>query len=128
MDPETKSAQTATAGDPANTIFGKILRGEIKSDFIYEDDKCVAFHDVNKQAPVHILIIPKTPISQISTASDEHKEILGHLLLVAKKLAETETDGNGFRLVINDGKNGGQSVYYIHVHLLANRQMTWPPG
>ncbi|GAB1604026.1 uncharacterized protein LOC115219148 [Argonauta hians] len=128
MDPETTKAQTAAAGDASQTIFGKIIRREIPTTFVYEDDKCVAFDDLNKQAPVHILIIPKKPISQISTASDEDEAILGHLLIVAKKLSKTHTDGNGFRLVINDGKNGGQSVYYIHVHLLANRQLTWPPG
>lgn len=120
--------QTAAAGDVENTIFAKIVRGDIKSDFVYEDDQCVAFNDISPQAPVHILIIPRKPIAQLSTSSDEDEQVLGHLLVVARKLAKTHAKENGFRIVINDGCHGGQSVYYLHVHLLAGRQLSWPPG
>ncbi|XP_068621945.1 adenosine 5'-monophosphoramidase HINT1-like [Battus philenor] len=127
MASEVKLAQTAVAG--GDTIFGKILRKEIPAKFVYEDDQCVAFHDVNPQAPTHILVIPRKPIPQLSQATDEDEQLLGHLLIAAKKIAANEgLDENGFRLVINDGKNGAQSVYHLHLHILGGRQMRWPPG
>ena len=114
--------------DNQDTIFGKIARGEIAVDRIYEDDNCLAFPDINPQAPTHVLIIPKKRISQISKANDTDKDILGSLLIGAKRTAEKLNLDNGYRLVINDGKLGGQTVYHLHVHLLSGRQMTWPPG
>ncbi|XP_072937665.1 adenosine 5'-monophosphoramidase HINT1-like [Epargyreus clarus] len=118
-----------TASKTGDTIFTKILNGEIPAKFAYKDDQCVAFHDVNPQAPTHILIIPKKPIPQLSLAEDEDEQLLGHLLTVARKVAIQENlDKSGFRLVVNDGKHGAQSVYHLHVHLIGGRQMGWPPG
>ncbi|CAH0717162.1 unnamed protein product, partial [Brenthis ino] len=124
---EVELAQSASEG--GDTIFGKILRKEIPAKFVYEDDQCVAFNDVNPQAPKHILVIPRKPISQLSKAEDADEQLLGHLLIVARKVAAQEgLDKSGFRLVINDGKNGAQSVYHLHIHILGGRQMQWPPG
>nr|CAH7718103.1 unnamed protein product [Callosobruchus chinensis] len=126
MADEVQLAQSAQArGD---TIFGKILRKEIPCNFIYEDDVCVAFDDVNPQAPVHFLVIPRKPISQLSRAEDADEALLGHLLIVAKRVAEKRGLNDGFRIVINDGRVGAQSVYHLHVHVLSGRQMHWPPG
>jgi histidine triad (HIT) family protein len=111
-----------------DTIFGKILRREIPAAFIYEDDQCVAINDINPQAPTHVLIIPREPLSQLSKAEDKHEAMLGHLMLVASKIAKQLNLARGFRLVINDGPNGCQSVYHLHVHLLGGRQLEWPPG
>lgn len=90
--------------------------------------QCVAFHDVNPQAPVHFLVIPKKPIQQLSKAEDEDENLLGHLMIIARKVAKQESLNNGFRLVVNDGKHGAQSVYHLHLHVLGGRQMEWPPG
>ena len=119
---------SAPMDENEDTIFGKIARGEISVEKIYEDDDCLAFPDLNPQAPTHVLIIPKKPISRISKAKDEDKNILGSLLLGAKRTAHKLNLDNGYRLVINDGRIGGQTVYHLHVHLLSGRQMTWPPG
>uniref|UniRef100_A0A6M2DJJ0 Putative zinc-binding protein of the histidine triad hit family n=1 Tax=Xenopsylla cheopis TaxID=163159 RepID=A0A6M2DJJ0_XENCH len=126
MGDEVKLAQAAAPG--GDTIFGKILRKEIPCDFIYEDDKCVAFKDINAQAPVHFLVIPRKPIERISKATDEDNDLLGHLMLTAKKVAKEQGLDNGFRLVINDGVDGAQSVFHLHIHVLGGRQMQWPPG
>ncbi|XP_026756152.2 adenosine 5'-monophosphoramidase HINT1-like [Galleria mellonella] len=126
-DDEVKLAQSAVPG--GDTIFGKILRKEIPAKFVYEDDQCVAFHDVNPQAPTHILVIPRKPIPQLSKAGDEDELLLGHLLTAARKVATQEgLDKSGFRLVINDGRDGAQSVYHLHIHVIGGRQMGWPPG
>ncbi|KDR19216.1 histidine triad nucleotide-binding protein 1 [Zootermopsis nevadensis] len=126
MADEVAKAQVAKAG--GDTIFGKILRKEIPCSFIYEDDQCVAFNDVNPQAPTHFLVIPRKPIPQLSRSEDVDEQLLGHLLIVARKLAKDLGLGNGFRLVVNDGPDGCQSVYHLHVHVLAGRQLGWPPG
>ncbi|XP_011496418.1 PREDICTED: histidine triad nucleotide-binding protein 1 [Ceratosolen solmsi marchali] len=126
MASEVEKAHIATPG--GDTIFGKILRKEIPCNFIYEDDQCVAFHDINAQAPVHFLVIPRKAISQLSTAEDEDENLLGHLINVARKVAKQEGLKDGFRLVVNDGKNGAQSVFHLHIHILGGRQMQWPPG
>nr|CAI5849864.1 unnamed protein product [Callosobruchus analis] len=126
MADEVQLAQSVQAG--GDTIFGKILRKEIPCNFIYEDDVCVAFDDINPQAPVHFLVIPRKPISQLSKAEDADETLLGHLLIVAKKVAEKRGLNDGFRIVINDGRVGAQSVYHLHVHVLSGRQMHWPPG
>ncbi|GFS38282.1 histidine triad nucleotide-binding protein 1 [Nephila pilipes] len=125
-DDEMMKAKLAKPGD--DTIFGKIVRGEIPTTFIYEDDKCVAFQDVNPQAPIHILVVPRKPIVQLSAAEEVDAELIGHLLLVAKKVAKEKGLTNGFRIVINDGPDGGQSVYHLHVHILGGRSLRWPPG
>ncbi|XP_050546767.1 adenosine 5'-monophosphoramidase HINT1 [Daktulosphaira vitifoliae] len=126
MSDEVIKAKTAEPG--GDTIFGKILRKEIPCDFIYEDDRCVAFHDINAQAPVHFLVIPRKPIEMLSSANSSDESLLGHLMLVASKLAKEQGLGNGFRLVVNNGKDGAQSVYHLHLHVLGGRQLSWPPG
>ncbi|KAK0158149.1 hypothetical protein PV328_009188 [Microctonus aethiopoides] len=126
MATEVEKAQSASHN--GDTIFGKILRKEIPCKFIYEDDQCVAFHDLNPQAPTHFLVIPRKPISQLSKSEDDDKLVLGHLMLVAQKVAKEQGLDKGFRLVINDGKEGAQSVYHLHLHVLGGRQMQWPPG
>lgn len=126
MASEVERAQTA--GPEGDTIFGKILRKEIPCNFIYEDDQCVAFNDISPQAPVHFLVIPRKEISQLSKSQPEDEKILGHLLYVAKVVANQLGLENGFRTVINDGRHGCQSVYHLHVHVLGGRQLSWPPG
>ncbi|XP_058125280.1 adenosine 5'-monophosphoramidase HINT1 [Anopheles ziemanni] len=127
MSDEVAKAQSADSA-AEDTIFGKILRKEIPCNFIYEDDKCVAFNDVNPQAPIHFLVIPRKTIPQLSKASEEDEALLGHLMVVGKKVAAEQGLEEGFRVVINDGKNGAQSVYHLHLHFLGGRQMKWPPG
>ena len=110
------------------TIFSKIIRKEIPANIVYEDDLYLAFTDINPQAPVHILIIPKKPIVNLATAEPEDQALLGHLLLIAQKVAAQAGLENGYRVVINTGIDGGQTVYHLHIHILGRRPMTWPPG
>lgn len=110
------------------TIFSKIINREIPADIVYEDDLALAFRDVNPQAPVHILIVPKQAIPRLADAKQEHQELLGHLLLVAAKIADQEGYGDAFRLVVNNGEKVGQTVFHLHVHILAGRSFGWPPG
>ncbi len=110
------------------TIFSKIIRKEIPADIIYEDDLCLAFRDINPQAPTHILVIPKKPIPQLELATAEDQILLGHLLLIVKKVALQVNLNQGFRVVINNGQDGGQTVDHLHLHILGDRQMQWPPG
>lgn len=111
-----------------DTIFGKIIRKEIPAEIVYEDELSLAFKDINPQAPTHILVIPKKPISQLDTATSEDRDLLGHLLLTARKVAQQAGLQNGYRVVINNGNDGGQTVYHLHLHILGDRQMQWPPG
>jgi len=111
-----------------DTIFGKIIRREIPADVIYEDDLAIAFKDIRPQAPVHILVIPKQPIPQLSQVTPADQQILGHLLLIAQQVARQVGLDQGYRLVINDGPDGGQTVYHLHIHILGGRPMPWPPG
>lgn len=113
----------------SDTLFSKIIRREIPADIVYEDDHVLAFRDISPQAPVHVLFIPKTPVATLNDASPEQAELLGRLLLAAAGYAKREGFAeNGYRTVMNCNRDGGQSVYHIHVHLLAGRQMQWPPG
>ena len=113
----------------SRTIFEKIIAREIKSEIVYEDDLVFAFRDINPQAPVHVLIIPKKPIARIAEASINDQLLLGQLLLKAAEVAEkVGLKASGYRLVINNGRDGGESVPYLHCHILGGRQMTWPPG
>ena len=112
----------------ADTIFGRIIRGEIPARIEHDDDLCLAFHDVAPQAPTHVLVIPKKPIPSLAEADDEDELLLGHLVLVATRLARKLGLGDGYRLVVNCGRNGGQSVDHRHVHLLGGRALGWPPG
>jgi histidine triad (HIT) family protein len=114
--------------DPSETIFSKIIRKEIPADIVYEDNLAIAFRDVNPQAPVHILVIPKQPIARLSDAESQDHALMGHLLLTAKRVAEQVGLTNGYRIVINTGPDGGQTVYHLHLHILGGRQMHWPPG
>jgi histidine triad (HIT) family protein len=111
------------------TIFQKIIDKEIPADIVYEDELCLAFRDIQPVAPIHILVIPKKAIVNIATATAEDKELLGHIMLVAAQVArEQGIDESGYRLVTNINQDGGQSVYHLHIHLLGQRQMLWPPG
>lgn len=110
------------------TIFTKIILRDLPADIVYEDDTTLAFRDIHPQAPVHILVIPKQVIPTIAQATDQDQNLLGHLLLVAKQVAEQEKLDQGYRLVINCGNDGGQTVYHLHVHILGGRSMQWPPG
>ncbi|MFG6097986.1 histidine triad nucleotide-binding protein [Leptothoe sp. ISB3NOV94-8A] len=111
-----------------DTIFSKIIRKEIPADIVYEDDLCLAFRDISPQAPTHILVIPKKPIPKLSDAVVEDKELLGHMLLTVKEIADAEGLSNGYRVVINTGQDGGQTVFHLHMHLLGGRSLAWPPG
>jgi len=113
----------------AETIFSKIIRKEIPAQIVYEDDEVLAFKDINPQAPVHILIIPKKPIATLNDLAPEDAPLIGKLFLVAKQLAsELGFAEEGYRTVFNCNRHGGQEVYHLHLHLLAGRQMAWPPG
>ncbi|MDI1247385.1 MAG: histidine triad nucleotide-binding protein [Lacunisphaera sp.] len=110
-------------------IFQRIIDREIPSKFAHEDDLCVAIHDVNPQAPVHVLIIPKQPVPRLSAATPADQALLGHLLLTAATVAQKlGVDETGYRIVINSGRDAGESVPHMHVHLLGRRQLGWPPG
>jgi histidine triad (HIT) family protein len=111
------------------TLFEKIIAREIPADFVYEDDRCVVFHDIQPQAPVHLLVVPKKLIPRIGLATAEDQALLGHLLLVAGQAAhEAGVAESGFRVVINHGSHGGESVPHLHVHVLGGRPLQWPPG
>ncbi len=110
------------------TIFSKIIARQIPANIVYEDDQCLAFKDINPQAPLHILVIPKKTISKAADATESDKDLLGHLLLTASHIAKAEGYGDAFRLVINNGEEAGQTVFHLHVHILAGRHFTWPPG
>jgi len=110
------------------TLFEKIAAGEIPAKLVHQDEVCVAFHDINPQAPLHVLITPRRPLVRLAEATEADASLLGHLLLVAKKLAVDLGAVNGYRVVINNGKDAGESVPHLHVHLLAGRQLEWPPG
>lgn len=110
------------------TLFQRIADREIPARLIHEDEVCVAFHDIAPQAPVHVLIVPRKALPRLAEASSEDREMLGHLLLVAGRLAATLKLEKGFRLTINNGPDGGESVPHLHVHLLGGRALGWPPG
>lgn len=110
-----------------DTIFGKIARGEVPTELVYEDPRAVAFHDVNPQAPTHILVIPREPIERLSAADDGDETLLGHLLVVARRVA-ADAGLTDFRVVVNDGAGAGQTVFHLHLHVLGGRPLGWPPG
>lgn len=112
----------------SKTIFQRIIDREIPARIEHEDDRCVVIHDIHPQAPVHLLIIPKKPIARVSAAEAEDAALLGHLLLTGAAVAKKLGLSNGYRLVINTGRDACESVPHMHVHLLARRQMAWPPG
>jgi len=112
----------------SETIFQKIIDKELPADIVYEDDSCLAFKDINPVAPVHILVIPKKRIEKISDSNTEDKELLGHLFLVAGNIAKDLGIEDAFRLVVNNGAGAQQTVFHLHIHLIAGREFNWPPG
>jgi histidine triad (HIT) family protein len=119
----------AEADTAPPTIFDKIIAKQIPSTVVYEDDLCLVFKDISPQAPTHMLCIPKVRagLTQISKATEAHASLLGHLMVQAGRIGAQHCP-KGFRLVINDGDNGAQTVYHLHIHILGGRQMSWPPG
>lgn len=112
----------------SKTIFKRIIDKEIPAKIVYEDDHCLAFHDVNPQSPVHVLVIPKQEITGVAALTESDTQVAGHLLVTAGKLAEQLNLGSGYRVVINNGADAGQTVDHLHLHLLGGRAMSWPPG
>ena len=111
------------------TLFTKIIDREIPADIVYEDELCLAFRDINPQAPTHILLIPKKEIVSMATVEEEDEGILGHLMLKASEIAsDLGLAQNGYRLVVNTNEDAGQSVFHLHIHMLGGRKLTWPPG
>ena len=111
------------------TIFSQIINREIPAEVVYEDDLCIAFKDVNPQAPVHILLIPKKEIASLSDLKPEDEALMGHLMLKAPEIAsKAGISDDGYRVVLNTGENAGQSVFHIHFHILGGRKLEWPPG
>ncbi|MBF8270880.1 MAG: hypothetical protein HW386_2589 [Gammaproteobacteria bacterium] len=112
----------------ADTLFSKIINREIPANIVHEDDLCLAFRDINPQAPVHILVIPRKPLPRLADATSADRDLLGHLLLTANRIAVAEGIGDAYRLIVNNGADAGQSVFHLHVHILGGRSFTWPPG
>jgi histidine triad (HIT) family protein len=112
----------------ARTIFKRIIDKEIPASIVYEDDQCLAFRDINPQAPVHVLVIPRKEIPALAAAGEPDTALLGHLLSVAAKLAAQLGLSGGYRVVVNCGPDGGQTVDHLHLHVLGGRQLNWPPG
>ena len=110
------------------TIFKRIIDREIPADIVYEDEQSLAFRDINPQAPTHVVIIPKREIPSLADSTDADEQLLGHLMVVARKLAVQLNLANGYRTVMNCGRDGGQTVGHIHLHLLGGRPLGWPPG
>jgi histidine triad (HIT) family protein len=110
------------------TLFSGIIAREIPADIVYEDDRCLAFRDINPQAPTHVLLIPKQEIPKLADAGEGDQAMLGHLMLAAGKVARQLGVGDAFRLVVNNGADAGQTVFHLHLHILAGRPLHWPPG
>ena len=112
----------------SKTLFEKIIDREIPASIVYEDDLCLAFKDINPGAPVHILLIPKKPIPRLCDAVAEDQQLLGHMMLKATAIAKEQGYGEAYRLVVNNGADAGQSVFHLHLHIIAGRPLKWPPG
>jgi len=111
-----------------DTLFGKIITRQIPADIVYEDERCLAFKDIDPQAPLHVLVIPKQAVAKLADAEEGDEALLGHLLLVANRVAMEQGHGKAYRVVVNNGAGAGQSVFHLHLHVLAGRTLTWPPG
>lgn len=112
----------------SKTIFAKIIDREIPARIVHEDDLCVAFHDVAPRAPMHILVVPRKPITMLGEATPEDRELLGHLMVTAAGIARDQGFGDAFRVVVNNGEGAGQTVFHLHLHLMGGRAFSWPPG
>lgn len=112
----------------SQTIFSKIINREIEADIVYEDDQCLAFRDINPQAPMHVLVIPKKPIDMLSNAEADDSQLLGHLMVVAGRVARQDGYDEAFRVVVNNGAKAQQTVFHLHLHVLGGRAFHWPPG
>ena len=112
----------------SDTLFLKIINREIPADIVYEDDLCLAFRDINPQAPMHILLIPKKHLPRLADADTGDQALMGHLMLKASEIATEEGFGDAFRLVVNNGEGAGQAVFHLHLHILGGRPLSWPPG
>ena len=112
----------------SKTIFQRIIDKEVPARVVYEDDLCLAFHDVNPQAPVHVLVIPKRPVRSVADLAAEDQGLAGHLLLACRRIAEDLKLDGGYRIVANIGPDAGQTVDHLHLHILAGRALSWPPG
>lgn len=112
----------------SKTLFEKICDREIPADILHEDELCVCFRDIAPQAPVHLLVVPRKPIPRIAEAADADQPLIGHLFLTARRIAKEQGLAEGFRIVVNNGPDGGEAVPHLHVHILGGRQMKWPPG
>lgn len=130
MSEEEKSQTPSIPKDDEDSIFDLIVKRKIPSTIVYEDDQVMAFRDITPQAPVHIVLVPKQRdgLTRLLNADERHKAILGHLMWAASHIARQEHLEDGWRLVVNDGVNGSQSVYHLHLHILGGRKMGWPPG
>jgi histidine triad (HIT) family protein len=125
----TRFASLGRNSHVSDTIFGKIIRREIPARIVHDDEHCLAFHDVSPQAPVHVLLIPKKPIPTLNDLTPEDSALLGHLWATVPKLAQQlGIAEGGYRVAVNCGEHGGQSVYHIHFHILGGRKLSWPPG
>ena len=109
------------------TIFARILKGEIPSDRVYEDERCIAFRDINPVAPTHILVIPRKEIPQLDAMEEADEALVGHLMFVATKVAKQE-GLKDFRVIVNNGAGAGQTVFHLHIHVVGGRPVSWPPG
>ena len=123
----TKRLNWASAMSEQN-IFQKIIAGEIPADIVYEDEQCLAFHDIAPQAPTHVLVIPRKPVRSVAELEDDDGELVAHLWKVIRNLADQLGLQNGYRVVVNCGRDGGQEVEHLHYHLLGVRALQWPPG
>lgn len=112
----------------SDTLFTRIINREIPADIVYEDEECLCFRDINPQAPVHLLLIPKKPIAKLADADTGDQALLGYLMLRAGEIAREQGHGDAFRVVVNNGEGAGQTVFHLHLHILAGRAMHWPPG
>lgn len=113
---------------PEKTVFKRIIDGEIPANIVHQDDHCLAFHDIAPQAPTHIVVIPRKEIPSLAAVADDDAALVGHLIVTIRKLAEQLNLGEGYRVVVNCGQHGGQTVDHLHFHLLAGRPLSWPPG
>ena len=111
-----------------STLFSRIISRDIPADIVYEDEHCLAFRDINPQAPVHVLVIPKKEIPRLADAGPDDQALLGHLVLAANRVATDLGVGDAYRLVVNNGAGAGQSVFHLHLHVLGGRGLRWPPG